>query len=53
VLETPEFAQTQARNEVVRPPMWDVLRGYPGNVHLGGGARLIEVMVFTILRYSR
>lgn len=28
--------------------MWDVLRGYPGNVLLGGGARLIEGMVFTI-----
>jgi MHS family shikimate/dehydroshikimate transporter-like MFS transporter len=48
VLETPEFAQTQARREVVRLPMWDVLRGYPGNVLLGGGARLIEGMVFTI-----
>ena len=48
VLETPEFAQTQARHEVVRLPMWDVLRGYPGNVLLGGGARLIEGIVFTI-----
>ena len=48
MLKTSEFAQTQARNEVVRLPMWDVLRGYPGNVLLGGGARLIEGMVFTI-----
>jgi MFS family permease len=48
VLETPEFARTQARNEVARLPMWDVLRGHPGNVLLGGGARLIEGMAFTI-----
>ena len=28
VLETPEFAQAQARNEVARVPMWEVLRDY-------------------------
>jgi MFS transporter, MHS family, shikimate and dehydroshikimate transport protein len=48
VLETPEFARAQARNEVVRMPMWDVLRAHPANVLLGGGARLIEGMAFTI-----
>ena len=48
VLETPEFARTQSRNEIVRMPMLAVLRAHPGNVLLGGGARLIEGMVFTI-----
>jgi MFS transporter, MHS family, shikimate and dehydroshikimate transport protein len=48
VLETPEFARTQARHEVVRIPVWHVLRVYPGSVVLGGCTRLIEGMVFTI-----
>jgi MFS family permease len=48
VLETPEYARTQARHEVARTPMWDVLRAHPGSVLLGGGARLIEGIVFTI-----
>jgi MHS family shikimate/dehydroshikimate transporter-like MFS transporter len=48
VLETPEFAKAQARNEVVRVPMWEVLRDYPGSVVLGWGARLIDGIVFTI-----
>ena len=48
VLETPEFAKAQARNEVARVPMWEVLRHYPGTVVLGWGARLIDGIVFTI-----
>jgi MFS family permease len=48
VLETPEFARIQVHNEIVRIPVWDVLRVYPGNVLLGGGARLIEGIVFAI-----
>jgi MFS family permease len=48
VLETPEFARTQARNEVARVPMWEVMRDYPGTVVLGWGARLIDGIVFTI-----
>lgn len=48
VLETPEFARAQARNEVVRTPMWVVMRNYRRNVLLGGCARLIEGMAFTI-----
>lgn len=48
VLETPEFAKAQARNEVARVPMWDVVRDYPGTVVLGWGARLIDGIVFTI-----
>jgi MFS transporter, MHS family, shikimate and dehydroshikimate transport protein len=47
VLETPEFAQ-QARKEIARVPIWEVLRGYFGNVVLGWGARLIDGIVFTI-----
>ena len=48
VLETPEFARTQARDEVVRTPIWEVLRAYRSNVLLGACARLIEGMAFTI-----
>jgi MFS transporter, MHS family, shikimate and dehydroshikimate transport protein len=48
VLETPEFARTQARHEVVRIPVWHVLRVFPGSVVLGGCTWLIEGMVFTI-----
>jgi MFS transporter, MHS family, shikimate and dehydroshikimate transport protein len=48
VLETPEFTKAQARNEVARVPMWEVLRDYPGTVVLGWGARLIDGIVFTI-----
>jgi MFS family permease len=48
VLETPEFARAQARNEVARVPMWEVLRDYPGTIVLGWGARLIDGIVFTI-----
>lgn len=47
VLETPEFAK-QARREVARVPMWEVLRDYPGTIVLGWGARLIDGIVFTI-----
>jgi MFS transporter, MHS family, shikimate and dehydroshikimate transport protein len=48
VLETPEFAKAQARNEVARVPMWEVVRDYPGTVVLGWGARLIDGIVFTV-----
>lgn len=48
VLETPEFAKAQARNEVARVPMWEVVRDYPGTVLLGWGARLIDGIVFTV-----
>jgi MHS family shikimate/dehydroshikimate transporter-like MFS transporter len=48
VLETPEFAKAQARHEVARVPMWEVLRDYPGSVVLGWGTRLIDGIVFTI-----
>lgn len=48
VLETPEFAKAQARNEVARVPVWEVLRDYPGSIVLGWGARLIDGIVFTI-----
>ena len=48
VLETPEFAKAQARNEVARVPMLEVLRDYPGSILLGFGARLIDGIVFTI-----
>jgi MHS family shikimate/dehydroshikimate transporter-like MFS transporter len=47
VLETPEFTQ-QARKEIARVPMWEVLREYLGPVVLGWGARLIDGIVFTI-----
>ncbi|HVV61071.1 MAG TPA: MFS transporter [Pseudolabrys sp.] len=47
VLETPEF-EKQARREVARVPMWEVLRDYPGTVVLGWGARLIDGIIFTI-----
>ena len=47
VMETPEFAQ-QARKEVARVPMWEVLRDYPGTVLLGWGARLIDGIAFTV-----
>src|SRR5207244_3807885 len=48
VLETPEFAYTQAHHEVVRTPILELVRSYPSNVLLGAGARLIEGIVFTI-----
>jgi MFS transporter, MHS family, shikimate and dehydroshikimate transport protein len=48
VLETPEFAKAQRRNEVARVPIWEVVRDYPGTVVLGWGARLIDGIVFTI-----
>jgi MFS family permease len=48
VLETPEFSQAQARKEVARVPMWEVLRDYPGTIVLGWGARLIDGIVFTV-----
>jgi MFS family permease len=48
VLETPEFEKAQARNEVARVPMWEVLRDYPGSIFLGWGARLIDGIVFTV-----
>jgi MFS family permease len=47
VLETPEFTK-QARKEIARVPMWEVLRNYLGPVVLGWGARLIDGIVFTI-----
>jgi MFS family permease len=47
VLETPEFAR-QARTEIARVPVWEVLRDFPGSVLLGWGARLIDGIVFTI-----
>jgi len=47
VLETPEFTK-QARKEIARVPMWEVLRDYLGPVMLGWGARLIDGIVFTI-----
>jgi MFS transporter, MHS family, shikimate and dehydroshikimate transport protein len=47
VLETPEFAK-QARKEVARVPIGEVLRDYPGSVLLGWGARLIDGIIFTI-----
>jgi MFS family permease len=47
VLETPEFTK-QARKEIARVPMWEVLRDYLGPVVLGWGARLIDGIVFTI-----
>jgi MFS transporter, MHS family, shikimate and dehydroshikimate transport protein len=47
VLETPEFTK-QARKEIARVPMWEVLRDYVGPVVLGWGARLIDGIVFTI-----
>jgi MFS family permease len=47
VLETPEFAK-QARQDIARVPMWEVLRDYPGTIFLGWGARLIDGIVFTI-----
>ena len=47
VLETPEFTK-QARKEIARVPMWEVLRDYFGPVMLGWGARLIDGVVFTI-----
>jgi MFS family permease len=47
VLETPEFAK-QARMEVARVPVWEVLRDYLGSVVLGWGARLVDGIVFTI-----
>src|SRR5262249_9986103 len=47
VLETPEFTK-QARKEIARVPMWEVLRDYFGPVVLGWGARLIDGIVFTI-----
>jgi MHS family shikimate/dehydroshikimate transporter-like MFS transporter len=47
VLETPEFTK-QARKEIARVPMWEVLRDYIGPVVLGWGARLIDGIVFTI-----
>lgn len=48
VLETPEFTKAQARNEVARVPVLEVLRDYPGSILLGIGARLIDGIVFTI-----
>jgi MFS family permease len=48
VLETPEFTRAQARNEVARVPVLEVLRDYPGSILLGMGARLIDGIVFTI-----
>lgn len=48
VLETPEFTKAQARNEVARVPVLEVLRDYPGSILLGMGARLIDGIVFTI-----
>lgn len=48
VMETPEFTQAQARKEVARVPMWEVLRDYPGTILLGWGARLIDGIVFTV-----
>lgn len=48
VLETPEFTRAQARNEVARVPVLEVLRDYPGSILLGIGARLIDGIVFTI-----
>jgi MFS family permease len=48
VLETPEFSQAQARKEVARVPMWEVLRDSPGTIVLGWGARLIDGIVFTV-----
>jgi MFS transporter, MHS family, shikimate and dehydroshikimate transport protein len=48
VLETPEFAYSQAHDEVVRTPILELVRAYPSNVLLGAGARLIEGIVFTI-----
>jgi MFS family permease len=47
VLETPEFS-SQARTEIARVPVWDVLRDFFGSVVLGWGARLIDGIVFTI-----
>jgi MFS family permease len=47
VLETPEFTK-QARQEVARVPMLEVLRDYPGTVLLGWGARLIDGIIFTV-----
>jgi MFS family permease len=47
VLETPEFTK-QARQEVARVPMLEVLRDYPGTVILGWGARLIDGIIFTV-----
>src|SRR5262245_28181790 len=47
VLETPEFTK-QARKEIARVPMWEVLLDYLGPVMLGWGARLIDGIVFTI-----
>jgi len=48
VLETPEFAKAQSRQEVARVPMLEVLRDYPGTVLLGWGARLIDGIIFTV-----
>jgi MHS family shikimate/dehydroshikimate transporter-like MFS transporter len=48
VMETPEFAQAQARKEVSRVPMWEVARDYTGPVLLGWGARLIDGITFTV-----
>lgn len=48
VMETPEFARAQARNQVARVPMWEVVRDYPQSVLLGWGARLIDGIVFTV-----
>jgi MHS family shikimate/dehydroshikimate transporter-like MFS transporter len=47
VLETPEFTK-QARKEIARAPVWEVLRDYGGPVVLGWGARLIDGIVFTV-----
>lgn len=47
LLETPEFAK-QARTEIARVPMWEVLRDYRGSIVLGWGARFVDGVFFTI-----
>jgi metabolite-proton symporter len=54
ILETPVFAQAQARRAISRMPLLELLRQHPGNLLLAMGARFAEnacFYLFTVFIY--